>query len=401
MSATTGTGVYYDPYDVDIYRDPYPVFRRLREEAPLYYNEQHDFYALSRFEDCERAFANRETFSSKKGVILEFMRVDFPVPPGTLVSEDPPDHTRHRALVSRIFTAKKMNALEPQIRDFCAGALDPYVGAGGFDFVKDLAVQLPMRVIGMLMGIPEGDQEAIRDRMIAGLRTAPGEQLSASGREGRDENTQLFAAYIDWRAEHPSDDLMTQLLNAEVEDAGGERRRITKEEALTVVMLLSGAGNDTTANLIGWIGKTLADHPEQRYQLAADPSLIPNAIEEVLRFESPGPYVGRYVVKDIELYGQTVPADSAMLLLVSAANRDERRYTEPDTFDIHRDVGHMLTFGYGIHFCIGQALARVEGRVALEEVLKRFPDWEVDEERAQLAPNPVLRGWETLPIRTH
>ena len=207
-----------------------------------------------------------------------------------------------------------------------------------------------------------------------------------------------FAEYIDWRAEHPSDDIMTDLLHAEFEDETGTVRRLRREELLTYITVVSGAGNETTTRLIGWAGKVLAEHPDQRRALVEDPSLIPNAIEELLRFEPPAPYVGRYVAKDVELHGQTVPAGSAMLLLLGAANRDDRRWPDADRFDIHRKVGAHITFGYGPHFCLGAALARLEGRVALDEVLKRFPEWEVDWDRAKLAPTSTVRGWETLPV---
>jgi cytochrome P450 len=210
-------------------------------------------------------------------------------------------------------------------------------------------------------------------------------------------NNDAFAAYIDWRAEHPSDDLMTELLHAEFEDETGTTRRLTREEVLTYVNVVAGAGNETTTRLIGWAGKVLGDHPDQRAELVADRSLIPNAIEELLRFEPPAPHVGRYVARDVEHYGETVPEGSVMLFLVGAANRDERRFADGERFDIHREVGQHLTFGYGIHFCLGAALARLEGRIALDEVLQRFPEWDVDLEHAALAPTSTVRGWETLP----
>ncbi len=210
----------------------------------------------------------------------------------------------------------------------------------------------------------------------------------------------FFGQYIDWRAEHPSDDIMTELLRAEFEDETGTVRRLGRQEILTYIGVIAGAGNETTTKLIGWAGKVLADHPDQRRQLAEDRSLIPNAIEELLRFEPPGPHIARCVARDVELYGETVPEGSAMLLIAGSANRDERRYANADRFDIHRQGGQHLTFGYGIHFCLGAALARVEGRIALDEVLTRFPDWEVDLPNAKLASTSTVRGWQTLPVFT-
>ena len=394
-----GTDLYYDPYDVEIDRDPYPVFHRLREEAPLYYNDVHDFYAVSRYDDVERGLVDKVTFSSARGGILELIKSGIEIPPGTLIFEDPPMHTIHRQLLSRVFTPRKMMALEPRIRAFCAESLDPLVGADRFDFIADFGAQMPMRVIGMLLGIPEDAQAAVRDSADANIRTEPGKPQVYD--KGFDPAAAFkdFGDYVDWRAEHPSDDLMTELLYAEFEDEHGVTRRLERHELLTYVSVIAGAGNETTTRLIGWTGKILSDHPDQRAELVADPSLIPNAIEEILRYEPPPPHVGRYVTRDTQFHGQTVPEGSAILLLVGAANRDPRRFDDPDRFDIHRQIGQHLTFGYGIHYCLGAALARLEGRIALEELLKRFPDWEVDLSSARLAPTSTVRGWETLPAR--
>jgi cytochrome P450 len=390
--------VSYDPYDIAINADPYPVFRRLREEMPLYYNEQYDFFAVSRYDDVELGLKDRETYISGRGGILELIKAGIEMPSGVLIFEDPPLHTVHRGLLSRVFTPKKMSALEPQIREFCAASLDPLVGTGRFDFVADLGASMPMRVISMLLGIPEQDQEAIRDHVDASLRTEPGQPMETSLDDALSGD--LFGDYIDWRARHPSDDLMTELLNAEFEDETGTTRRLTRDEILIYVTVIAGAGNETTTRLIGWAGKVLAEHPEQRRELVDDPALVPNAIEEMLRFEPPAPHVARYVARDVELYGRTVPEGNVMMFLIGSANRDDRRYPDGDRFDIHRDTSSHLTFGFGTHFCLGAALARLEGRVALEEVLKRFPEWELDLGNATLSPTSTVRGWETLPVFT-
>jgi cytochrome P450 len=397
MTATAETSdLSYDPYSVDIDADPYPTFARLRDEAPLYRNEQYDFFALSRYEDVERALVDRDTYISGRGGILEIIKAGIQMPPGILIFEDPPTHTIHRGLLSRVFTPRQVNGLEPKIREFCALSLDPLVGSRGFDFVADLGAQMPMRVIGMLLGIPEDDQEAVRDRGNANLRTKPGEPQKV--RENFVDG-EMFAEYLDWRAEHPSDDIMTQLMNAEFVDETGTTRTLRREEILTYITVVAGAGNETTTRLIGWAGKVLAEHPDQRRELVDDPSLIPNAVEELLRYEPPAPHVGRYVAKSVECHGTTVPEGSAMLLLVGAANRDERRYPGGDRFDIHREIGQHLTFGYGAHYCLGAALARMEARVALEEVLRRFPEWDVDwSQEPHLAPTSTVRGWESMPV---
>jgi cytochrome P450 len=396
MSTTSEQAVYYDPYDVEINADPYPVFRRLREEAPLYFNEPHEFYAVSRFDDVDRALLDTETFSSARGGIIELIKSGLEMPSGVLIFEDPPIHTAHRGLLSRVFTPRKMNALEPKIREFCARSLDPMVGGDRFDFIADLGAQMPMRTISMLLGIPEEDQETVRDAADKSLRTKPGQQMKFS--QEKFATGTLFADYIDWRAENPSDDLMTELMNAEFEDEHGEIRTLTREETLTYVSVIAGAGNETTTRLIGWAGATLARHPDQRRELVEDPSLIPNAIEELLRYEPPAPHMARYVTKDVEYYGRTVPEGSIMLLLTGSANRDDRKFVDGDTFDIHREIRQHLSFGFGIHYCLGAALARLEGRVALDEVLQRFPEWAVDWGSAKLSPTSTVRGWETLPV---
>lgn len=399
MTATE-SDVYYDPFDFEIDTDPYPIWKRLREGRPLYYNERYDFYALSRFEDVERALVDWRTYSSAKGTVLELIKSGVEIPRGSIIFEDPPDHDLYRGLLSRVFTPRKMGAIEPKVREFCARCLDPLVGTGGFDFIRDLGAQMPMRTIGMLLGIPEQDQESLRDRIDEGLRLEEGTMPDVDLETRSYNQSEAFAQYIDWRAEHPSDDLMTELLQAEFEDAQGTRRRLTRDELLGYINLLAGAGNETTTRLVGWTGKVLAEHPDQRRHLVEDRSLVPNAIEELLRFEPPSPVQARYVTKDVEHHGQPVPEGSAILLLNASGNRDERKFSDPDRFDIHRTIDHHLAFGYGTHFCLGAALARLEGRVALDEVLTRFPTWEVDWDNAVQARTSTVRGWESLPVVT-
>jgi len=396
MSATVTEPVQWDPYNPQFFRDPYPVFRRLREEAPLYHNEEHGFYAISRYVEVERALKETKALSSARGSILEIIKANAELPDAVFIFQDPPIHTAYRTLLQRAITPKRMNALEGQVRKFCAECLDPLVGADRFDFIADLGSKMPMRVISMLLGIPEEDQEAVRQSGDDRLRTEAGKPMAFSVEANISGNA--FADYIEWRTKHPSDDMMTELLHAEFTDPTGTVRKLKRDELLTIVDVVAGAGNETTNRLIGWAGKELADHPDQRRALVANPALVPQAIEELLRFQTPGPAIGRYVAQDIEFYGQTVPAGTAMMLLIGAANRDDRRFADGDTFNIHREQRPHLGFGHGIHACIGAALARVEGRVALQEVLKRFPEWSVDEEHAELASTSTVRGWETLPV---
>jgi cytochrome P450 len=397
MNALSDGPVHWDPYNQKYFANPHPVFARLREEAPVYYNEEYDFYAVSRYEDVERGLADRDTFISGRGGVLEVIKQNVPIPKGVFIFEDPPLHTMHRSLLTKVFTPRRVAALEPQIRAFIAASLDPLVDGGEFNFIDDLGADMPLRVIGMLLGIPDEDLKAVQARANAALRTEPGKPMDHSDHDYRGEG---FEEYIDWRAKNPSDDLMTDLLNIEFEDETGTIRKLTRDEVLIFINIIAGAGNETTNRLIGWTGKVLAEHPDQRRQIYENRALIPQAIEEILRVEPPGPSVGRYVAKDTEFHGVKIPAGSAILNLVAAANRDERKFVNGGQFDIHRERVPHLTFGHGFHACLGNALARVEGRIALDELLNRFPEWDVDLDNAELSSTSTVRGWETLPAYT-
>lgn len=388
--------LYYDPWDVDIDIDPYPTYRRLRDEQPVYHNERHGFWALSRYDDVDAALRDPRRFSSAKGDILEVVKADPVMPPGVFINEDPPLHTMHRALVARAFTPKKMRQIEDKVRAFCVACLDPLAGADRFDFVQDLGAELPMRTIGMLVGIPDADQPSVRAQAHAVLRNKPGEPLPV--KKDRYFDGDMFTDYVAWRQKNPSDDLITELLNVEFEDQHGTTRTLTTDELLIFLAVIAGAGVETTGRLFGWMGKVLGEHPDQRQALVEDPTLIGVAIEELLRYEPPGPHVARFVAEtDAEFHGQTIPAGSALLLMLASSNRDERHFDDPGTFDIHRKPGGHLTFGRGAHFCLGAPLARLEGRVALEEVLKRFPKWEIDMSGARRSRTSTVRGWDTMP----
>ena len=396
-SATTTDEVYWDPYDEELLADPYPAFRRLREEAPLYRNEEYDFWAVSRFDDVEQVLLDKVRFLNRYGTNLDMVQAKIDYPPGTLVMEDGAPHDIHRQLLSRVFTPKAMLAIEPKVREFCAGRLDELAGRDSFDLVVDFAQYVPMRVFGMLLGLPEADQERVRAHVEESMNASPGKPKTYD--EDDNLGAEFYEEFVDYRYANPGDDLITRLITTEFEDEHGVRRTLTRDEALMYLVVISGAGNHTTNRLIGWIGKLLGDHPDARREIHQDRSLIPNAIEEILRFEPSTTQIARWVGTDVELYGQTVPAGSSFLCVVGSANRDEREFADPDRFDIHRKIGHHLTFAYGAHFCLGAALARLEGRVALAELLDRFPDWEVDLDRARLGTSPGIRGYASLPVR--
>ena len=400
MASSPTVELYYDPFDYEIDDDPYPVWQRMRAEAPLYFNDKYNFYALSRYDDVASALPDWQTYRSGRGTTADILFSGIEVPPGILLFEDPPLHDLHRRLLSRVFTPRRMLAVEDLVRDFCSRALDPLRDSDGFDFVADVGAIMPMRTIGYLLGIPEEGQQQIRDRNDKSI-TVGSQQDGTTGVSATifQDSITMFAEYIEWRSTHPSDDLMTELLNAEVEEPDGTRRPLERTEVLAYTAMIAGAGNETTARLIGFMGQLLGEHPDQRRELVADPSLIPSAVEETLRYEPPSPVQARYVARNVELYGHTVTEGSYMLLLNGSADRDETKFTEPNRYDIHRKGGH-LSFGQGLHFCLGSALARLEARVAFEEVLKRWTDWDVDYGNASRARTSSVRGWARLPVKT-
>jgi cytochrome P450 len=390
--------IYYDPYDRTIDADPHPLWRRMRDEVPLYHNTRYDFWALSRFQDVLDASVDAETYSSARGTVLELMGKDMPIRP--MIFMDAPEHDRLRALVSRAFTPRRIAGLEPQIREIVRGYLDAQVGGSGFDFVADFGAKVPMMVIASMLGVPEEDREQIRQWTDESLHREPGE-TDATERVApiQAEIAGYFLRYVNERRDRPGDDMMTDLLRAEVEDETGTRRGLSEIELLAFIMLLSGAGNETVARLLGFAGASLAQFSEEREKLVARPGLIPNAIEELLRYEAPSPVQGRTVMRDVEWYGTSVPAGSVMLLLTGSAGRDERQYPDPDRLDVERKIGRHVSFGYGAHFCLGASLARLEARVALEEVLARFPRWEVDWDGVERVTTSTVRGFAKVPIR--
>jgi cytochrome P450 len=394
----TNTEIYYDPFDAEIDTDPYLIYRRMREERPLYYNDRFEFYALSRFADVERCYGDPKTYISGKGNVLEMIKAGGPaIQAGVIVHEDPPAHDLHRGLLTRVFTPRRVAELEPKVREFSKRCLDPFAGSSGFDFVKDVGALVPMWTIGMLIGIPESDQIEIRDRIVAHqeIDNATNPDYVPS----YDQTIfNMIGEYVDWRIKHPADDLMTDLIQAEFKGENGKTCRLTRDEVLGYTWIVTVGGDETTTRLISWLGKLLAEHPDQRRELEGDRDLIKGAVEETLRYEPPVKLLARYVATGVQHYGQKIPEGSAIVLLNGSANRDETYFPGGEDFDVHRRNKHrMMTFGYGIHFCLGAALARLEGRVVVDEVLNRFPEWEIDLDNAVRTRESTLRGWRSLP----
>jgi cytochrome P450 len=396
--AANPTELYWDPFDTEIDSNPYDIWRQLRDDAPVYRNDQYDFWALSRFADVEGASRNPKVFSSAHGTVLELMS-EHTIDMSMMIFMDPPSHTRMRSLVSRAFTPRRINALEERIRVLCGQFFDTVEGQDTFDYVQDFAARLPAMVIASLLGVPEADQPRVRELIDTTFHLEPGVgMINDISLTAMIELGGYLSSQLEERRVSPRDDMLTDLVEAELTDDDGVTRRLTPLEASNFGNLLISAGTETVARLLGWAGVLLAQHPDQRADLAADPSLLPNAVEELLRFEAPSPVQGRWVTEDTELHGQTLAAGSKVLLLTGSAGRDEREYPEADRFDIHRNFDHHVSFGYGIHFCLGAALARMEGRIGIEETLKRFPTWEVDEANAVRLHTSTVRGWVNLPI---
>ncbi len=397
------TPLVYDPYDYAIDADPHPVWRRLRDEAPVYYNERLDFYALSRFDDVLQAHLDPTTFSSAHTTVLEMMQ---PEPSeferSMMIFMDPPVHTRYRKLVSRAFTPRHMAALEPRIRALAGRFLDEFAGAGrgAFDYVDDFGARLPVMVISVLLGAPEEDEPQLRQWTDEMLHIDPGEMLGAHAMGIQRASRDYWQAHIDERRRDPRDDIMSELMTAELEEDDGSTRQLTDDEIHAFSGLLSAAGNETVARFLGWSAVGLNRFPDQRRKLVADPGLIPNAVEEILRWEAPSPIQGRWTTRAVEMNGGIIPEAAKVALLTGAANRDERMFAEPDRIDVERRIPRHVAFGYGIHFCLGAALARLEGRIALEETLKRFPTWEVDDDACEMVHTSTVRGYAKVPIRT-
>jgi cytochrome P450 len=391
------TDLYWDPFDTEIDSEPHETWRRMRDEAPVYRNDRYDFWAYSRFADVEAAHRDPVTYSSAHGTVLESMDGSMSAT-GMMIFMDPPDHTALRRLVSRAFTPRRISALEDRIRDICSELLDAQQGRSTFDFLQDFGAVLPSRVISTLLGVPPEDQEAQRHVVDRLFHIEPGVGMinHVSAGAGIELAVYLGQLLADRRRE-PQDDLLTGLVEAEVNEDGGTRH-LTVEEAISFAVLLFSAGTETVARLLGNAAVVLADHPDQRADMVKNPEIIPKAIEELLRYEAPSPVQGRWITRDVEVHGVSIPTDSKVLLLTGSAGRDERAFADPDRFDVRRQSDHHVSFGYGIHFCVGAALARMEGRIALEEVFGRYPEWEVDKDRAKRLHTSTVRGWAEVPV---
>ena len=344
----------WDPFDRTLHRDPYGVWQRLRDEAPVYHNEQYDFYALSRFADVMEASLDTETFSSEHGITLDAITEQPWESPKAMIMMDPPDHTAMRKMVNRTFFRSKVAELEDRVRTLCRGYLDAYVGAGGFDYVRDFSMKLPVMVISSLLGFPEEDHDNLREWSDAQLYRDEGSpELNEIGKQANEKLIGYYYEQVQKRRAHPTDDIVGNLMDSDLVQPGGETRRLDDGELLMFIALINVAGNETVARLLGWSALTLARYPQERAKLVENPDLIGGAVEELLRYEAPSPVQGRFSLQDATYHDTVIPAGSKVALLTGSAGRDERQYPNADVFDVNRTGIRHISFGHGSHFCLG------------------------------------------------
>ena len=388
----------YNPYAFSVHDNPYETYRRLRDEAPAYWNEELRFWALTRFDDVLDGFRDFETYSSAGGVALEARRpIDRANPVfQQMIDMDPPAHTALRALVSRVFTPRRVAAMEDEVRRIVNHYIDTVIESGHCDLMTDVAGCFPMDVISAVLGIPEADRDMLRNCADRGLVREDGSMdIPQEAVEAIFELIAYFSENLDRRGTgRLRAGLLADLLEVEVDG-----RKLTGAELLGFCTLLVFAGFETTAKLVANAVELLSRHPDQRAGLIADPALIPDAVEEVVRFHSSTQYMHRTLTRDVEMHGQPMREGDSVLLLIGAANQDEREFgPTAGEFDIVRRPERHLGFGYGIHFCLGAALARLEGRVALEEIHRRMGDYAVDHDNKVRFHSGNVSGWKSLPI---
>jgi len=394
----TTSEVLYDPYSYEIDQDPYPVYRRMRDEAPVYYNEKLDFYALTRFQDCLDAFLDWETYSSASGTVLELMTGQA-LPGNMMIFMDPPRQTRYRSLVNHAFTKARIDDLERSIRAIAVGHLDALVGRPSFDAVQDFTAKLPMDVISMLLGIPESDRDTIRGWSNDFLHREPGNpHVTERGLRAMADAQTYYQTALDERRARPRDDLMTALTQAEIRDESGRPMRLSDDDIRSFFTLLATAGNETVTKLLATAIYWLPRFPDERRALIDDPSLAPNAVEEMLRFDPPSQYQGRTLRREVTLHDVTMPEGARVMLVNGATGRDERRFPDPDRLDVRRAIDLHLGFGFGRHFCLGASLARMEMRIGIEEFLRRWPEYAAPDDGVERMHSSNVRGLSGLRI---
>ncbi|MEQ1787964.1 MAG: cytochrome P450 [Acidimicrobiales bacterium] len=395
----------FDPLSEEFFEDPWDMYRWLRDEAPVYHNESLGFWAVSRYDDCVEVHRDVATYTSTRGLNLaqlchaEYGQVADAA--GMMIMMDPPMHERLRKLVNRAFTPRRIAEWEPVVQRVIGGLLDELADRDAFDAVVDLGGPFPVEVICTIVGVPEGDRQQIRHWTDSMLELDVGSPYPKPA--GIDAAIALSGYMLDLVADkrtHPSDDMIGHLLEAEVEREDGEVEHLSDLEISRFISLLTAAGSETVTKLVGNGVMTFAEHPDELARLRADPSLAGSAVEEVLRWRAPSQYQGRYALRDRTFHGRTIPAESPVLVVTGAANRDQRAYDDPDRFDITREGPLGISFGHGIHYCIGAHLARLEGRTAFTELYRRWPDLQVDLDGIEYVHMANVAGPKAVPVTT-
>jgi cytochrome P450 len=396
------TQLVFDPFSEEFFNDPYPTYRRMRDEAPVYYDETHDFYALTRHEDVSAAFKDYETYSSARGIDLAMVKNnDLPQESKSMIFMDPPEHRRMRSLVNKVFTPRAITSLQDTVTElieYHLSRIDP----NRFDVVADFSALFPVEVISSVLGVPAEDRQQIRHWVDISLHREPGQiEMGEANWEAVTQIGSYYYNLIQERRKAPQDDMISGLIAAEVEREDGGSTRLDDFEITGFATLLGGAGAETVTKLVGNAVVQFARNPDQWQKLIDDRGKVPAAIEEVLRYEAPAQYNVRCSLKDVRLHGVTIPAGKPVFLLGGSANRDPKAFTDADKFDIDRDrtEAQNLGFGYGVHSCLGAALARLESAIALNKLLDLMPRYEVRWDDCKRVSMQNVAGWSNVPVR--
>jgi cytochrome P450 len=397
----TATAIEFDPFSAEYFEDPTEVYRRLRDEAPVYFSERYGFYALSRFADVVAAHRDWRGFSSAHGVDLSTLTKDPELirSLGMIIMMDPPEHDRFRALVSRVFTPRAVTALEPMVREVIRSFLEPLAERDTFDAVADLSAPFPVEIISRMLGVPEGERQQIREWLDLSLHREPGEvDPTPEGQAAVLESVGYFLDLIREKRRQPADDMLSRLTQVTVDRGDGVETGLDDHEIAGFAGLLGGAGAETVTKLVGNAVVLFDQHPDQWRRVADDPGSIPQAVEEILRLLPPSQYQGRFSVEDREYEGGSIPAGFPVLLLTGAATRDPRAFERPDDFDIDRPPSVSIGFGHGVHSCLGAALARMESRIAIEEIAARWRRLDVDVAGLRRVNMSNVAGYANVPV---
>ena len=395
------TAMEFNPLSNDFFDDPYDMYRWLRDEAPCYHNERMGFWALSRFDDVVTAHRDWKTFTSTHGLTLDQLTDpdNAAAQAPMIITMDPPAHDRMRKLVSRAFTPRAITRMEGIAQGIINHYLDEVQGEPGFDAVADWAAPFPVEIISAILGVPAGDRQQIRHWTDDLLTRLPGDpRPPQAAMEAGLHQILYFLELIKEKRAHPGEDMLDQLIEAEVPDDDGALQRLTDEEIAGFALLLASAGSETVTKLVGSAVVLFHRNPAEWQKIVDDDAKIVNAVEEVLRYWAPSQYQGRFSTVDSEWHGVTLPAGQPVFLLTGAANRDEREYENPDVSDIDREIGLSVGLGHGIHSCLGAALARLESRMAIAEWRRRYPKFDVDDAGCRRVNMANVAGYSNVPV---